>query len=59
MKLLIVIKLLGTHKTGTAMLAYLYDVVKPLKSIFFFFSLYAMENTIPKKTHASNCQQYV
>ena len=35
MKLLIVSKLPGTHKTGTMMLSYLYDVVKPLKSIFF------------------------
>jgi len=55
MKLLIVSKLPGTHKTGTMMLSYLYDVVKPLKSIFFFFYLYATEDTIPKNQLASVC----
>jgi hypothetical protein len=38
------------------MLSYLYDVVKPLKSIFFFFYLYAAEDTTPKSPCASVCQ---
>lgn len=53
MKLLIVSKLPGTHKTGMVMLSYLYDVVKPLKSIFFPIYLYARENTILKNRYAS------
>jgi len=53
MKLLIINKLPCTHKTGTMMLSYLYDVVKPLKSIFFPIYLYAPENTILKNRYAS------
>ena len=56
MKLLTVSKPPGTHKTRTVMLSYLYDVVKPLKSIFFFFYLCVPEDSNPKNPHASTCQ---
>jgi len=45
-------KLLNIHKTRTAMLSYLYDVVKPLKSIFFFFYFHVTErNRFNKPVH--------
>jgi hypothetical protein len=50
MKLLIVSKLPGTHKTGTMMLSYLYDVVKPLKSIFFSF-ICMLQRIAPRNIH--------